>query len=691
MKMAARKRSFAFDDMMRIDRLSDPAPHPDGSKVAYVTTKYDKLKNEKCSVIHLLDMESGEDRLLTPGKGSYGNPSWSHDGRYLAFTSDRDEGSQLYVLPFAEGGESRKITEGDGGAGKPVWNPDGNRILFSRSVVVSPEWDGNTDDIAEDEKKRVIHARTYGLVNERSSARIEDSLLYRHWDHWREMRRTHLFIVDLSTSEISDITPGDADVPPISLGGSLDYGFSPEGDEIVYIMNPDDVVAESTNNSVYIQKIKGINTSGKPKRISRNEAMDLEPRYSPDGKYICYLGAEKPTYEADRLRIKIYDRETGSTKVLTEDLDRSPFLIEWSLDSRFIIFTAPDRGYLHIFSYDLKTDSIRRHTGRSYNSVFRQLSAKKIIVSRESATEPADLYVMDVNEGVRPDTDPGPMKTDLPQEKIERLTEYGSWMKKELDIHHLEEFWYNGADEDPVHGFILKPPGFDRKKKYPLVLIIHGGPQSAFFDHFHFRWNPQLFAGSGYVVAELNPRGSIGYGQEFTDQISGDWGGRCYEDIMRGLDHVLDNYPFIDRERIAAAGASFGGFMVNWIAGHTDRFKVLVSHDGIFNQETMSYMTEELWFDRWEHGGYPHEDHESFLKYSPHMHVQNFKTPMLVIQGELDFRCPVSEGVALFTALQVMKVPSRFLYFPDEGHWVLKPANLEVWYDTVLDWIGRYI
>jgi dipeptidyl aminopeptidase/acylaminoacyl peptidase len=298
---------------------------------------------------------------------------------------------------------------------------------------------------------------------------------------------------------------------------------------------------------------------------------------------------------------------------------------------------------------------------------------------------------MDVNEGVSPDTDPGPMNTDLPQEKIERLTDYGSWMKKELDIHPLEEFWYKGADGDPVHGFLLKPPGFDRRKKYPLVLIIHGGPQSAFFDHFHYRWNPQMFAGAGYIVAELNPRGSIGYGQEFTDQISGDWGGRCYQDIMKGLDHVLDSYSFIDRERVSAAGASFGGFMVNWISGHTDRFKVLISHDGIFNQETMSYMTEELWFDRWEHGGYPHEDHESFLKYSPHMHVQNFKTPMLVIQGELDFRCPVSEGIALFTALQVMKVPSRFLYFPDEGHWVLKPANLEVWYDTVLDWIGRYI
>lgn len=276
-------------------------------------------------------------------------------------------------------------------------------------------------------------------------------------------------------------------------------------------------------------------------------------------------------------------------------------------------------------------------------------------------------------------------------DRSKKLTSFGDILKDSLVLNEPEEFWYKGADVDPVHGFILRPPLFREGKKYPLVLLVHGGPQSAFSNNFHYRWNPQLFAARGYVVVQLNPRGSTGYGQEFTDQISGDWGGRCYEDILKGVEHVVKQYPFIDEGHMAAAGASFGGFMVNWMQGHTDRFKALVSHDGIFNQETMSYMTEELWFDIWEHKGMPHEGHESFLKYSPHMFVQNFKTPMLVVQGELDFRCPVSEGISLFTALQVMKVPSKLLYFPDEGHWVMKPANAEVWYRTVLDFIEEHI
>ncbi|MGA1872072.1 MAG: prolyl oligopeptidase family serine peptidase [Thermoplasmatota archaeon] len=687
--MSERLHPMTFEDMMKINRISSPSVHPGGRLVAYVSTRHDHIENTVRSTVMLLDLDSGSSRELTPGDSKDSFPVWSPGGDLLAFVSNRKDENQLWILPFKEGGEAYQLTTGEGGVSIPVWSPDGKRIAFSRSVVVSPYWDGNSEGIEGDDKERIKLARTYGLTNEKSTARIEDSLLYRHWDHWRDSKRSHLFIIDLDTKEMRDITPGNADVPPISLGGSQDFSFSPDGDEIAYIKNPDESVAVSTNNSVYIQKLDGIRTLGEPVRLSTNEAMDLDPRYSPDGKYIAYLGAEKPKYEADRLRVKIYERSSGETRSLTDNFDRSASELTWWTGSNGLYFLAADMGYNSIYSVDLD-GNIGQHSSRSFNGDLRLVNDNRILVSRQTMTGPADLYLVDSNDGVEPDLMKEGIQRTIPDRQVVKLTDSGSALEN-LEIHPPEEFWYKGADDEPVHGFLVKPPGFDPSRKWPALLIIHGGPQSAFFNHFHYRWNPQLFASEGYVVIELNPRGSVGYGQDFTDQISGDWGGMCYEDIMKGVDFVLGKFPYIDPDHLGAAGASFGGFMVNWIAGHTDRFKVLVSHDGIFNQETMSYMTEELWFDIWEHGGMPHDDHGKFLKYSPHMHVQNFRTPMLVVQGELDFRCPVSEGISLFTALQVMKVPSKLLYFPDEGHWVLKPANSQVWYRTVLDFIKEHI
>lgn len=684
------KRAIQFSDLMNVERISSVEPHPDGKSAVFVSSKHDNVKNKVSSTLVLVDLETGEERDLTPGDHKDSSPKWSPDGSSLAFVSNRKNGSQIWVLPFLDGGEAYQLTEGEGGASQLVWAPDGKRIAFARSVIVSDHFDGNMEGISDDDKEQIVRARTYGLVNEKSTGIVEDDLLYRHWDHWRDRKVSHVHIIDLESRKIERITSGKNDVPPISLGGGQDIVFSPDGDEICYVMNPDQVVATSTNNSIFIQKLKGIEPDGYPVRISDNDAMELEPRYSPDGKYISYLGAETPGYEADRLRIKLYNRKTKETKTLTEEFDRSPSEYLWQYDTS-IAFLAPDRGFMSLYGVNIDEKEIFQITSGVFQSNLRILPDGRFLMTREDATGPADIYVMNTADCVEPDLTNGPDELGPMDQDVKRITSHGSIFEDEIDLNPLERFWYRGADDDWINGFLLKPANFDPKKKYPLLFIIHGGPQSAFFDHFHYRWNPQLFSSPGYVVVEINPRGSIGYGQKFTDQISGDWGGRCYEDLMKGLDHVLDAYDFIDPEHIAGAGASFGGFMVNWIEGHTDRFNVLVSHDGIFNQETMSYMTEELWFDIWEHGGMPHDGHETFLKFSPHMYVQNFKTPMLVIQGEQDFRCPVSEGVSLFTALKVMNVPSRFLYFPDEGHWVLKPANSEVWYTEILKFIDEHI
>jgi dipeptidyl aminopeptidase/acylaminoacyl peptidase len=402
---------------------------------------------------------------------------------------------------------------------------------------------------------------------------------------------------------------------------------------------------------------------------------------------------EKPRYEADKNRIKEFDRETEETTVYLDRLDRSPEGFE--IDGKdAVYFLAQDRGYQSLYRLDLRADRVRQLTCGTFNGLFRLIpGAKEILVTRESSTSPADLSLLTPGKGIRPHLAPGPLPKEIEKDAgatVRGITRNAGTLAH-VEMNDAEEFWYPGAGGTPIHGFLIRPPRFRKKAKYPLLLLIHGGPQGAFMDHFHYRWNAQLFASRGAVVAFLNPRGSTGYGQKLTDQISGDWGGRCYDDIMLGVDYLLKEFPFIDGKRMAAAGASFGGFMVNWIAGKTDRFRALVCHDGIFQAETMAYTTEELWFDEHEHGGMPHENRKGYLKFSPHMNVDDFRTPTLIIHGDQDFRCPISEGLAMFTALQVKGVPSRFLHFPDEGHWVLQPANAEVWYDEVLRWLMKYV
>jgi len=681
----AKNKSLSFDALMSIDRVSDPVVSPNGEYLVYVTTKHDKFENCNNSTIRYLDLKTGKSKILTPGTGSHSSPSISPDGKRMVFVSDRSEGSHLWLLDLDKPGEAKQLTKGDGGASKPVWSPDGKYIAFSKKVVVSP-------NCSPGPFEEVQHHEVYNLVNEKSKARVEDHLLFRHWDKWRELKRSHVFLLDVESGEVVDIIKGDLDSPPISLGGTFDYSFSPDGNEIAYVANPDRVVAQSTNNSIFIQKLTGIKQKGKSKCISKTKGVDNNPRYSPDGKYLAFLSAPTPLYESDRQRIMVFERASGKMYNLTEDFDRAPIEIRWSHDSKSILFLAPDRGHKTLYNLTIKTRKITQLTEGTTNNDFTLIpGTEELVAVRDSSIEPNDLFKLKP-KGITPLLKNGPTPHSIKEDAgavSKQLTNHRNVLKN-ITLNPPEEFWYKGADNDPVHGFLIKPPGFDKKKKYPLMFIIHGGPQSAFFDNFSYRWNLQMFASWGYVVSAINPRGSTGFGQEFCDQISGDWGGRCYEDLMKGLDYLLDTYNFIDKKRVAAAGASFGGFMINWIQGHTDRFKALVCHDGIFQAETMAYSTEELWFDMWEHG-MPHEAREDVLKFSPHLFVDNFSTPQLIIHGEQDFRCPVSEAFSMFTALHTKKVPARLLYFPDEGHWVLKPVNSEVWYDTIKKFLEEYL
>lgn len=687
-------RPLRFADLMAVERVDAPAVSPDGQRVAYVLATHDPVKNEVRRTIRVVELESNRGEIWTPGPGTHSSPAWSPDGRWLAFVSDRDaeQGSQLWILPTA-GGEARRVTSGYGGVSQIVWAPDSRRMAFARSVVVSAEYTPPEGEEV-DPKSGPPRAQVFGLVNEKSAARVEDALLFRHWDHWRERRRSHVFIVDIEDGEPVDLTPGDWDAPPISLGSAQDIAFAPDGAALAFVANPDEVVARSTNNCIFVQGLDGKHPDGEPRCVSNTGASDCHPRFSAAGQVLFYLGMDEPGYEADHTRLRAVEVATGDTRTYLEDFQRSPHAFEIEPDGGSIIFVAQDRGRQSLYRLELADGTVRQLTLGTFNGPLCLLPEEHwMLVGRQSTTAPLDLYLLEVGEGIQPFTDSGPAPSDLPPDAgaiANRVTFHGDAVG-DITLHPAREFWYKGAEGTPLHGFLVPPPDFDETKKYPLILLIHGGPQGAFGDDFHYRWSTQLFAAQGAVVAFVNPRGSTGYGHALKEQISQDWGGRCYEDILRCVDHLPQAFPFVDAERFAAAGASYGGFMVNWIAGHSDRFRALVCHDGIFHAETMAYTTEELWFEEKEHGGLPHVSREKLLEFSPHLHVESFSTPTLVVHGEKDFRCPISEGLGMYTALQTMGVPSRLLVFPDEGHWVVQPANAEVWYHEVVGWLMRWL
>ncbi len=469
-----------------------------------------------------------------------------------------------------------------------------------------------------------------------------------------------------------DLTPGDYDTPPISLGSRHDYAFSPDGKEMCFVRNidPELRVSLGTNNDLFITPIH----ENRIVPLTSNRANDNSPHYSPDGRFITFRAMARPGFEADRYTLKLYDRKNKKISDLTKQLDRSVGEILWSPDSSQVYFTYEDQGRISLSRISLETRRIERILeGHFIGSIRISPDGQTLFFLKQALHLPAELYSF-----------------DLKPKRMIRLTNINGGLLADIQMNPVEEFWFEGAEEKRIHGFLLKPPHFDDSKKYPLVMLIHGGPQGAWSDNFHYRWNAQMFASPGHVVAMINFHGSTGYGQNFTDSISGDWGGKPYQDIMEGLDFLLERYDFLDKDRLAAAGASYGGYMINWIEGHTDRFKCLVSHAGVFDLRSMHGATEELWFPEWEFRGPYWENPEMYEKWSPIAFVKNFKTPCLVIHSQNDFRVPVNQGFQLFTALQRVGVSSKMLYFPDEDHFIQKPQNAELWWKTVLEWIAAH-
>jgi dipeptidyl aminopeptidase/acylaminoacyl peptidase len=644
-------------DLWSMARVGSPALSPDGGTVLYTVTTYDLETFRSTTEIWNVPVEGGDARpFITSESGSNSAPAWSPDGSRVAFVSTRGgEGPQLYLLTL-EGGEARRITDLEGGATGPVWSSDGRRILFSSSVTPTG------DDLAE---------RLRAIAERGSEAKVYDELQYRHWDEWEDGQRSHVFVLDVMTGETRDVTPGPYDSPPISLGGFSDYDISPDGEEVAFVRNTDVPSMVGTGNDVWLVPADG----GEPRLLTESDANDVAPQYSPDGRYIAYLGMTRPDFEADRTQLLLYDRRTQETRSLTAELDRSVDFFTWSADAGAIWFQVQEQ--LHHVTYRVSVDGgmPAKVTEGSYDTGL-QVSAdgETLVVARRATDRPVDLFALS-GDGTT----------------VRQLTHQNRDLLSRLALQPAESFWATGAEGTPVQGFLVRPPDFDPSGTYPVVFLIHGGPQGAWTDSWSYRWNPNMFAAPGYVVVAVNPRGSTGYGQEFTDQITGDWGGKAYDDLMAALDHALETYPFLDESRVAAAGASFGGYMVNWVNGHTDRFRALINHDGLFDTRSMYGATEELWFPEWEFGGQPWTNPEGFERWNPANHVAQMNTPTLVIHGGKDHRVPLEQGLATFTSLRRRDVPARLLYFPDEGHWVLKPQNAFVWWDEMLGWLDRYL
>jgi dipeptidyl aminopeptidase/acylaminoacyl peptidase len=654
----AQKRAFTIEDLYRVRSISDVHVSPDGRSVIYALVTSDLPRAKRVSHIWMMNIDGSNPRQLTSDEKGESSPSFSPDGKWISYIGSKDGGPQLYLLP-ATGGEAKKLTNISTGISDPVWSPDGKWIAFASDVY--PECGG--DDACN---QKIADTWSKGPLKAHSA----DSLLYRHWTDWKDGTRTHIFLASVTTGEARDLTPGDYDSPGFQLGGPLQYDFSPDGKELVFVSNHDKQPASSTNNDLFVISLTDAKSPYRNITAS-NPAYDGSPKYSPDGKYIAYRMQKQPAYESDLFRLAVYDRTSRLSTVLSESFRNWVDEFQWSDDSRSIYFAAPVEGKTPIFRLDLASKAIAQVLADK-TILGWEVAGTRLVYARSSVGEPVELYSAEITNG----------KAGAGS----RLTHVNDAVASAVDIRPAETMWVEGAGGAKIQVFIVKPHNFDPSKKYPLILNVHGGPQSQWSDAFRGDW--QVYPGSGYVVAFPNPHGSTGYGQDFTAAISGDWAGKVYEDLMKVTDAV-EKLPYVDRNRMGAMGWSYGGYMMMWFEGHTDRFKAIASMMGLYDTRSFFGSTEELWFPEWDLKGQPWNS-QLYEKFSPSNFVTNFKTPALVISGERDYRIPYTQSLQFFTALQKMNVPSKLIIYSNAGHW---PSwyEMALYYTAHLEWFHKHL
>jgi len=715
----AQKHPFTFEDMMALKRVEEPEVSQDGKWVLFAAVDVDLQANTKTPHVWVVpisgekaDSSGGEREIIADQDAD--RPRWAPDGKHFAFISTKENGSQIWIADFDSGtgtvtGKHRLTniaTEADG----ELWSPDGKNILFQSEVY--PECVGTPGSEAECNAKKLEEKK-----NSKVNALVFTHLLYRHWTAYKEGKRTHLFVIpaELPTSGEDagrptgfvfiprDLTPGDYDAPVFSLGGQDDYALSPDGQELCYASNHDPEPAISTNNDLFTVPVNfpadatsKVVLAATKNITAENKAADNTPLYSPDGKYIAYRAQARAGYESDRWRLMRHDRNSRVKRGFSEAFDGWVGTFTWTPDSRAIYFSAEQRGHVPLFRAGFDTGVTSILDGSFDDPAFTP-DGKSLLLTQMSIEFPNRIVRLDSIPKLEQNlaragaTGAGSKISQGAGEALQITADLNREVLSRIDMSGLEDFHFIGAHDEMVEGFLVKPPNLDPNQKYPVKFLIHGGPQGAWGNDWSYRWNPELFAANGYVAVMINFHGSTGYGQKFTDAIRGDWGGAPFEDLMKGLDYAEQHYPFIDKDRECALGASYGGYVANWILGHTNRFRCIVSHDGMFNTQSAWGTTEELWFNEWEFEGTPYTNRELYRKWSPHLSATSFKTPTLVIHGQRDYRLDVSEGFQLFTTLQRLGVPSKMLYFLDEGHWVLKPQNSQLWYKTVNDWVDHWV